>query len=187
MIYSSYNTQKLTKGGTMKYSQKSATFNVRLDIRSLATIYDFLRKTTGEDVGSVSTLTAQSVELVARNILAKGGRLFETVEEAKIFLESYGLINILNKNALHRALSEESLELDGIDPRYMDYRKSKGMSKEEIEKVAAKARQIMQEKRLNRGNCFYDPEVEEPSDENLNEPEEGQGAILGPLPGKVKK
>jgi len=142
--------------------ENSAVFNVRMDIRAVATLHRHFKR-RGLEFSSVSTLTRHTVEYFAdRYVESFGAEPFASVADATNYLESQGLLGALKtrgSSALKKALQAESLELEGIDPSYL--KRKSVVSEDQI----AKAKEILQNRQAD----------------------ECSGAILGPKPGEVKK
>ena len=140
---------------------KTAVFNVRVDLRDIATLHSHYSKHL--EISSVSTLTRTTLQYLAELLITKhSAQRFESTISAAKYLEANGLMGPLRRRArtpLLREMQKESLQLEGIDPSYVD--RKAGVSEDQIQK----AKEILKTK--------------------LDESEEG--AILGPTLGEVKK
>lgn len=144
---------------------KTAVFNVRLDIRALATLHAFYGD-RGFKFDSVSTLVRRLIETQANICLEQGAEAFVSIEDSMSYLHSQGLMqSIKQSRTLLRELQKETLIKEGLDPSYLDRKSMSTISSDQIE--AAKA--------------IFNKRQEDAEDEC------SAGAILGAHPGEVKK
>ena len=145
----------------MPKNEKTAVYNVRLDIRALAVIHAHY-ESQGVKLPSISSLTRQAMEGLSNILVAQmSSRDFPSTTEAALYLDSKGLMGPLKtrgNRALSRAMAQESLALEGLNP---EYSKIKGAP--DPDQYAA-ARKILQQKESDKS-----------------------GAILGPVPGSIKE
>ena len=141
---------------------KTGVYNVRLDLRAIATLHKHY-SAQGIEISSISTLTRQAIESLANLLIKQSDAYpFESTTEAISYLESLGLMKPLRtrgNRALIKTMQEENLILEGLDTGYLN---KKGLSKVSPDQYEA-ARKILDDKR-----------------------NDSEGAILGINPGEVK-
>lgn len=143
---------------------KTAVYNVRLDIRALATLYHYYAS-KGISLDSISTLTRKVIESQANGLIEKGAKPFVDTSEAINYFESLGLMKPLRNRgnpSIVKELQRESLIKDGLDEGYLDRKSLNNIDEDQIE-AARRALKIIQE---SKNEC--------------------SGAILGPVPGQIK-
>ena len=144
-------------------TSKTAVFQVRVDIRDIATLHQHYSG-KGVEIKSVSTLTRRVIEFMASTIVEQlNAAVFETTSEAVQHLEAYGLMRPLktkSSRALRSGMQEESLTLDGFSTEYMDRKGKNTIDPDQVQR----AKELLQ-KRLDNGI---------------------QSSILGKTPGVVK-
>ena len=142
---------------------KTAVYNVRVDLRDIATLHKYYSNTI--DIPSVSTLTRTALQFLATVLVEKRGALsFETTSEAAEYLNAQGLMGPLRRrggNPLLKQMQKESLELEGIDPSYANRTAQANISPDQI----SKAKEILRQRREG----------------------DTAGAILGPNLGETKE
>ena len=142
----------------------TAVYNIRIDIRSIATLHKHYTK-QGMSFKSVSTLNRHTLESLAELLIQqKGAERFIHTVDARNYLESVGLlktIKVHQTKSLTKAMQDESLDLDGLNPDSYKPKFSHNISEDQYEA----AKKILEQK----------------------EAEDLSGAILGANPGEIKK
>ena len=141
---------------------KTAVYNVRLDIRALATLHRYYSE-GGTEFGTISSLNRRAIESLADLLIEQtGAKPFELLEAVNYFEERDMMKTLHNRGggSIARHLQRESLNLEGFNTSYID-RKSKDVySKDQYEK----AREILNQRRDDQTSS----------------------AILGAKPGELK-
>ena len=136
--------------------EKSATYYVRLDLRKIATLHRHLSKL--ENFPTISGMNRKIIDHICGQIVDNGAIPFETVAEARNYLESEGLLGSLKSKPIVKAMQHENITLDGMNP---DYMKRKNQFTPDQYKAARAALRKIQDDELS-------------------------GVIAGPTPGTVK-
>ena len=142
---------------------KTAVYNVRLDIRAIATLHKYYTQ-KGIEFKSVSSLTRRVIETQANLLTSElGAQTFGSVEAAVSYLESCGLMGALKRgrSSIVQELQAETIIKDGLDPGYLKRKNTRTINPDQYEA----ARSILDKK----------------------DEERKSGAILGPRPGEVKE
>jgi hypothetical protein len=128
---------------------KTAVFQIRVDLRSLATLHKHY-SSRGLEIRTISTLARRALEFLSDTMVEQlGAKPFETTEQAKEYFNSLGLMGPLRRrgsNTIRTGMQEESLRLDGFNPEYMQ---EKGLETIDPNQVQ-KAKELLQ-KRLDNG------------------------------------
>jgi hypothetical protein len=141
---------------------ETAVYNVRLDIRALATLHKYYTS-KGIEFKSVSSMTRRIIETQANAAISElGAQTFASVETAVSYLEERGLMRALKRgrSSIVRELQAETILKEGLDPGYLNRKGTSTINPDQYE--AAKA--ILRDK----------------------EKERTEGAILGLKPGEIK-
>ena len=139
----------------------TAVYNVRLDIRALATLHKYY-KGCGIEFDSISSLNRRAIESLADQLVSQcNAQKFHETTEAINYFEASGLMGPLRTRGnrpLIKQMQRETLSLEGFSESYLDPKST--VSNDQFEK----ARNILNQRREDQTSS----------------------AILGPNPGEAK-